>query len=74
MDKNDVKRFGLDGLHYNYFFSLFKIIFPAKYKISTPLMMENPVSSPIVPPIVDNISSNFAALSLVILSNVEVSK
>ena len=37
-------------------------------------MMENPVSSPMVPPIVDNMSSNFAALSLVILSNDGVSK
>ena len=37
-------------------------------------MMENPVRSPMVPPIADNISSNFAALSLVILSKVGVSK
>ena len=37
-------------------------------------MMENPVRSPMVPPIADNISTNFAALSLVILSNVGVSK
>ena len=45
-----------------------------KYKISTALMMENPVRSPMVPPIADNISTNFAARSLVILSNVGVSK
>ena len=50
------------------------IIFVAKYKISTPLMMENPVRSPMVPPMADNMSTNFAALSLVILSNVGVSK
>ena len=48
--------------------------FVEKYRISTPLMMENPVRRPIVPPIADNMSSNFAALSLVILSNVGVSK
>ena len=46
----------------------------AKYKISTPLIIENPVRSPIVPPIADSLSTNFAALSLVILSNVGVSK
>ena len=40
----------------------------AKYKISTPLIIENPVRSPIVPPIADNLSTNLAALSLVILS------
>ena len=45
-----------------------------KYIISTALMIENPVRSPMVPPIADNISKNFAALSLVILSNVDVSK
>ena len=37
-------------------------------------MMEKPVRSPMVPPIADNISTNFADLSLVILSNVGVSK
>ena len=42
--------------------------------ISTPLIMENPVKSPIVPPIADNMSTNFAALSFSILSNVGVSK
>ena len=36
--------------------------------------MEKPVKSPIVPPIADNMSTNLAALSLVILSNVGVSK
>ena len=53
---------------------IFEIIFPPKYNISTKLMMENPVRSPMVPPIADNISTNFAALSFVILSNVGVSK
>ena len=58
-----------------YFFLLkSKIIFPTKYTISAPLMMENPVRSPMVPPIADNMSTNFAALSLVILSNVGESK
>ena len=38
------------------------------------LMIENPVSSPMVPPIADNWSENFAALSLVTLSNAAVSK
>ena len=36
-------------------------------------MMENPVRSPMVPPIADNMSTNLAALSLVILSKVGVS-
>ena len=45
-----------------------------KKTISTALMMEKPVRSPMVPPIADNMSTNFAALSLVILSNVGVSK
>ena len=37
-------------------------------------MIENPVKSPIVPPMADNIFTNFAALSLVTLLNVGVSK
>ena len=37
-------------------------------------MMENPVRSPMVPPIADNMSTNFAALSFFILSKVGVSK
>ena len=37
-------------------------------------MMENPVRSPIVPPIADNMSTNFAALSFVILSKVVAKK
>ena len=45
-----------------------------KYKISTALIIENPVRSPIVPPIADKISVNFAALSFVTLSKVGVSK
>ena len=53
---------------------MFHPILAAKKRISTPLMMENPVSRPMVPPIADNMSTNFAALSLVILSNVGVSK
>ena len=52
----------------------FEDIFITKYTISTALMMENPVRRPIVPPIADNMSTGFAALSLVILSNVGVSK
>ena len=50
--------------------SNFRIILSPKYTISTPLMMENPVKSPIVPPIAENMSTNFAALSFVILSKV----
>ena len=46
------------------------MILTPKYKISTALMMENPVRSPMVPPIADNMSTNLAALSLVTLSNV----
>ena len=45
-----------------------------KYNISTPLMMENPVRRPIVPPIADNMFSNLTVLSFMILSNVGVSK
>ena len=37
-------------------------------------MIENPVRSPIVPPIADNMSTNLADLSFVIRSNVAVSK
>ena len=37
-------------------------------------MIEKPVSSPMVPPIADKISTNFAALSFVTLSKVGVSK
>ena len=62
----------ISGVEIIYF--MWKIIFPTKYSISTPLMIENPVRSPMVPPIADNISTNLAALSLVILSNVGVSK
>ena len=50
--------------------SILKRILTPKYTISTPLMIEKPVRSPIVPPIADNISTNLAALSLVILSKV----
>ena len=39
-----------------------------------PPKIENPVNNPNVPPIPDNMVANFAALSLVILSNVGVSK
>ena len=46
----------------------------AKYMISTPLIIENPESRPMVPPIADNMSTNLAALSLVILSKVVASK
>ena len=49
-------------------------ILTAKYIISTPLMIENPVRSPMVPPIADSMSTNFADLSLVMMSNVGVSK
>ena len=42
--------------------------------ISTALIIENPVRSPIVPPIAEKISTIFAALSMVIMSNVGVSK
>ena len=49
-------------------------ILTAKYTISTPLMMENPVSSPMVPPTVDNFVSKFAFSSFVIRSKVGVAK
>ena len=44
-----------------------------KYIISMALMIENPVSNPIVPPIADSICTGLAASSLVILSKVGVS-
>ena len=53
---------------------IFVTILTAKYPISIALMIENPVRSPMVPPIADNMSINFAALSMVIVSNVGVSK
>ena len=37
-------------------------------------MIENPVKSPMVPPIADSISTNLAALSFVTLSKTGVSK
>ena len=37
-------------------------------------MIENPERSPMVPPIADNMSVNFATLSIVTMSNVGVSK
>ena len=48
--------------------------FVPKYMISTPLIRENPVRRPMVPPIAESLSTNFAALSFVILSNFGVSK
>ena len=56
------------------FFLELSTILVIKYRISTALIIENPVRSPIVPPIADIMSTNFAALSLVILSSVGVSK
>ena len=53
---------------------IFVTILTAKYPISIALMIENPVRSPMVPPIADSMSINFAALSMVIVSNVGVSK
>ena len=44
------------------------IIFKVKYKISTGVIIENPVRSPIVPPIAESISTDLAAASLVTLS------
>ena len=40
--------------------------------ISTPLMREKPVRSPMVPPIADSWSTNLAARSFLIISKVEV--
>ena len=47
--------------------------FTKKYTISTLLIIENPVRSPNVPPIADNMSTNFAVVSLVITSNAGMS-
>ena len=52
----------------------FKRTLRKKYKISTALIIEKPVSNPIVPPIVDRMSPNLAALSCVTFSKVGVSK
>ena len=40
--------------HLIFFLRTFHAIFALKYMISTPLMIEKPVRSPIVPPIADN--------------------
>ena len=40
------------------------LIFTAKYIISIPLMIENPVRSPIVPPIAESISTNLGKTSI----------
>ena len=45
-----------------------------KYKISTRLIIENPLRSPIVPPIDDNLVPKLAFSSFVILSYVGVAK
>ena len=45
-----------------------------KQSISTALITENPVRSPIVPPTAEMMSPAFILLSFVILSNVGVSK
>ena len=63
------------NIYYHFWWlNILNIILVEKKIISTALMMENPVRSPMVPPIADNMSTNFAALSLVILTNVGVSK
>ena len=49
-------------------------IFIMKYIISIPLMSENPVSKPMVPPITDSLVSKLALTSLVIRSNVGLPK
>ena len=54
--------------------NILQAILTAKYRISTALIKEKPVSSPMVPPMVDNMSANLSALSFVILSKVGVSK
>ena len=46
------------------FLNMQRKVFTRMYNISTPLMMEKPVRSPIVPPIADSMSTYFAALSL----------
>ena len=60
--------------YFLYFPMELKMILKPKYNISTALTIENPVKSPMNPPIAERISSGFAALSFVILSNVGVSK
>ena len=64
----------MDTFYLLIFLQKSKPILATKYTISMALMIENPVSSPMVPPIADNWSENFAALSLVTLSNAAVSK
>ena len=50
------------------------MILDMKYNISTPLMMENPVKRPIVPPTTATMSDSLILLSFLITSNVGVSK
>ena len=59
---------------YGLFRTKLQTILRVKQTISTALMMENPVSNPIVPPMEDILSSGLATVSWVILSNVGVSK
>ena len=58
----------------HFFVSIFWIIFIPKNTISTALIIENPVKSPIVPPIAEISSTNLTALSLVTRLNVSAPK
>ena len=68
------QHFLVDASNIQLIFLEFMSILKQKYSISTALIREKPVRRPMVPPIADNMSTNLAALSLVILSNVGVSK
>ena len=60
--------------HFMFPLTELKIILNPKYSISMPLIIEKPVSKPIVPPIAASISVNLAELSFVILSKGSASK
>ena len=62
------QNYRLYELYFFFFSAKLMINFAMKKIISTPLIRENPVSRPNVPPIADNMSTNLAAVSFVISS------
>ena len=59
---------------FHFLLNKLRMIFAAKYTISSPLMIEKPVRRPMVPPTPASMSVNLTRLSLVIMSKMMVSK
>ena len=72
--KHQLRVFRLEILCSKHFLTTLINILNTKQMISTPLMMENPVRRPIVPPIVESFVSKFAFSSFIILSKLGVAK